>query len=75
MRQRYRWAANLATALGGAAGAALVVWLVVQAGGQGLDRNFLIFALLFVAGSALVPRLLVRLVWRLQRRRHQMEWG
>lgn len=69
VRSRYRLAGNLATAAGASLGLALVAVSRHAAPAAALDPRTVAYALAVVAGAALLPRLLVRGLWRLQRGR------
>jgi len=72
LRERYRRAADVATVAGGLAGAtvvALTAWDHPGGAAPIAAPGLLTLVLVWVGGGMLVPRLLVRLVWRLHRRR------
>jgi pilus assembly protein TadC len=75
MRQRYRRAADLATLVGAIAGLGVVAARWPALPGAFLQREFLMFAIASILLGALVPRLLVKLWWRMLRRRNHEEWG
>jgi threonine/homoserine/homoserine lactone efflux protein len=75
MRERYRRAAGVVTVAGIVAGLAIVAYLAPRGGGLLLQRAFIVQAALIVAASALLPWLLVRLMWRIERRRRREEWN
>lgn len=75
MRQRYRRSANMVTVLGALAGLATLaaIWPTVPV--VWLQRDFVAGAIALVVLAALVPRLLVKMYWRMLRRRNYEHWG
>ena len=74
MRKRYQRAAGIVTMVGDLAGLAAVAYLAPRGAAHLLQRAFIVQAALIVAASALLPRLLVRLLWRIECWRHREEW-
>lgn len=75
VRERYRRAANIATVVGAATGLALVVAPAVREPPDSLDARTLLAVCLIVLVAALVPRLIVRGLWRVQRARLRERLG
>jgi hypothetical protein len=74
MRKRYQRAAGIVTMMGALAGLAAVAYLTPRGAAHLMQRAFIVQAALIVVASALLPRLLVQLLWRIERRRHREEW-
>lgn len=75
VRERYRVAANAATVLGALAGVAAVAWLSLREPTPPLDAEWAVATAVLVALAALVPRLVVRGLWRLRRERLRERLG
>ncbi len=75
MRQRYRRSANMVTVLGALAGLSVVAVIWPTLPGAWQQRDFVVGSIALVALAALVPRLLVKMFWRMLRRRNYEHWG
>ncbi len=76
VRQRYQRAGWIASLVGAIVGLILVT-LVVRldlADGQGLSGGGLLACAILLAAFAVLPRVVVRLMWRSTRQRHFWDW-